>query len=64
MGFGLIFIGPPMSRKNMGGLINKYFWGMEFGSIKNVVKAVSFSGRVTVCSDLNVKPQIFRPGCI
>jgi hypothetical protein len=35
---------------------------MDFGNIKNVVRAVSFAGPVTVCSDHNVESQTFGSG--
>jgi hypothetical protein len=35
---------------------------MDFGCVKNVIKAVSFVGPVTVCSDHNVEPQVFGSG--
>jgi hypothetical protein len=35
---------------------------MDFGSVKNVAKAVSFEGPVEIQSDSNVLPQAFGPG--
>jgi hypothetical protein len=65
MGFELIFTGTPVRRIYTGGPIanfNRIFIKMEFGSIKNVIKAVSLVGPVTVCSDHNVEPQVFGSG--
>jgi hypothetical protein len=35
---------------------------MDFGSVKNVAKAVTFEGPVEIRSDNNVLPQVFGPG--
>jgi hypothetical protein len=65
MGFGLIFIGSPVRRIYTGGPIanlNCVFNKMEFGSLKNVLKAVSFVGPVTICCDHDMEPQTFGSG--
>jgi hypothetical protein len=62
MGFGLIFMGSPVRRIYTGGPRTIFNCIMEFGSIKNVLRAVTFMGPVTICSDHNVEPQVFGSG--